>query len=559
MKFVLVFALFACFLMRATLSAPDCVETKSTKSPAVAYFNVWTIGWNADRLKDGLGGYWDSPIFYPESDTFALSEPQPATLLVAPLVWASSSPLWAYKIWSVLCLAANGLVGALLSRRMGFHWSSQWVAGFSMILLPMSQQRIDVVQLVPVWGILWFFSCLFALSQRTTVRRAVECGFSFASCFYLCLHHSLFLALVMPFSCLVFIPLLGQRRYAISTVVAVAVAAISVAPVVMPVMGATSDHAFARSDDLVSRLSAYPSHYLASQDNAWLDPLNWFDGWKPEASVSRRFHIGWGRFLLAAIAIVVAFQTGSLRRWTAFLVITALMAFLFSLGPHLEIGGWRPWGTVQEYVPGFKQVRNVFRFAWFVQIALILLAVQGFDGIVTNCLQKKLAGNLTGRRIAATACLGVLLAFEVWPEPSVQHYVPAARKHTEWVGFVREQSPPGQPIVCLPMAFGSRLKDLEIETRWMLLGLNHGIPMLNGYSGFFPESYNQLVEIVNRAGLSDELLGEFMKRRVGLIVVADGFPISGTFPKFQSDNFELKHLFTDEIGVNVYSYHLKSN
>lgn len=558
MKFVLAFLFFACFLLRSTLLAPDCVDTKSTKSPAVAYFNVWTIGWNADRLKHGLSGYWDSPIFYPEANTFALSEPQPATLLVAPLVWASGSPILAYKMWLLICLVANGFFAVLLARRLKFHVASQWVAGFAMILLPMSQQRIDVIQLVPVWGILWFFSCLFELSQKATLKRGIECGVSFAACFYLCLHHSLFLSLLMPFSCLVFVPLFRNRGFAISAVCAAVVATVCVVPVVLPVMEATADHAFTRSPDLVSRLSAYPSQYLASQKNAWLDPLNWFDGWKPDASLSRRFHIGWGRMLFAVIAIAFAFRNRTHRRWTVFLLLTALAAFAFSLGPHLNLGSWVPWSTVQEYVPGFKQVRNVFRFAWFVQIAAVLLAIQGFDILVQRSVQLKHVERLTWKRVLATAGLGLLLAFEVWPEPSIQHYAPAARKHKKWVNFLREQCPPGQPVVCLPMAFGNRLKDLEIETRWMLLSLGHGIPMVNGYSGFFPAHYNQLVGVVNRAGASDELLNELMRRQVGLIVVARGFPITNKIRTFQSDQFEMQHLFADEIGVDIYAYRLKS-
>src|SRR5258708_1206453 len=37
----------------------------------VPLFNLWTIWWNADRLRHGLKEYWEAPIFYPERDTFA--------------------------------------------------------------------------------------------------------------------------------------------------------------------------------------------------------------------------------------------------------------------------------------------------------------------------------------------------------------------------------------------------------------------------------------------------------------------------------------------------------
>ena len=53
----------------------------SSQVATVPLFNLWTIWWNADRLRHGLKDYWDAPIFYPERDTFAFSEPQPTTMI----------------------------------------------------------------------------------------------------------------------------------------------------------------------------------------------------------------------------------------------------------------------------------------------------------------------------------------------------------------------------------------------------------------------------------------------------------------------------------------------
>lgn len=557
MKFALTFLVFSCLLLNSTLFLSDSIDTKSTKSSAVAYFNAWTVGWNADRLKNGLHGYWDSPIFYPVDNTFAFSEPQPATMLVAPLVWVSDSPLLAYKVWLVICLVGNGLAAVLICRRLKHRQTTQWVAGFGMILLPICQQRIDVIQLVPVWGILWFFSSLFLLSQKASVWRGVECGCAFSVCFALCLHHSLFLSLVMSIACVVFLPKLKTPAFFASSLVALFVATILICPMVLPVLQATEEHQFVRSEKLVERLSAHPADYIAGQDNAWLDPLHWFPSLKPDASASRRFQIGWIRMLFAAAAVIIAFRKKRNRRWTTFLILTGLSAFAFSLGPHLDIAGWKPWETVQQFVPGFQQVRNVFRFAWFVQIAVMLLAVAGFDALVDEYQRRRIAYGRSTWRNATLFVAGLIVAAEVWPQPATAHYVPPAHKHRQWVSFVHQECPPGQPIVCLPMSFGDRLKDMEIETRWMLLGLGHSVPMLNGYSGFFPDSYQQVVDTVNTAKASDELFAELMKRRVGLIVVARGFPITNAIKTFQSDSFVVEHLFADEIGVDIYSFRLK--
>jgi hypothetical protein len=41
-------------------------------SATVPLLNLWTLGWNVDRLGHGYQGYWDAPIYYPTRGTFAL-------------------------------------------------------------------------------------------------------------------------------------------------------------------------------------------------------------------------------------------------------------------------------------------------------------------------------------------------------------------------------------------------------------------------------------------------------------------------------------------------------
>src|SRR6516164_8848398 len=36
--------------------------------------NTWILGWDADRLRHGLRGWWDAPAFFPYHTTLAFSE-----------------------------------------------------------------------------------------------------------------------------------------------------------------------------------------------------------------------------------------------------------------------------------------------------------------------------------------------------------------------------------------------------------------------------------------------------------------------------------------------------
>ena len=59
-----------------------------------------------------------------------------------------------------------------------------------------------------------------------------------------------------------------------------------------------------------------------------------------------------------------------------FLLATGTLAFVCSLGLRLDIYGWQPWSTVSAVFPGLAQARNVFRFAFFVQMVVVLGAAQ---------------------------------------------------------------------------------------------------------------------------------------------------------------------------------------
>ena len=67
----------AVFLVASVLlTLPVAVHpTRTLPSDLVdTLLNSWIIGWDADRLRHGLAGLWDAPIFYPYRDTLAFSE-----------------------------------------------------------------------------------------------------------------------------------------------------------------------------------------------------------------------------------------------------------------------------------------------------------------------------------------------------------------------------------------------------------------------------------------------------------------------------------------------------
>ncbi|HXW00482.1 MAG TPA: hypothetical protein VEC93_18840, partial [Anaerolineae bacterium] len=90
----------------------------SEEAGTVPFFNLWTLQWNIDQQMQGYPSYWDAPIFAPDKGTFAFSEPQPlSALLAAPLWLASGSPALGYNAVVILFLTLNGWFAYWLLRQ----------------------------------------------------------------------------------------------------------------------------------------------------------------------------------------------------------------------------------------------------------------------------------------------------------------------------------------------------------------------------------------------------------------------------------------------------------
>ena len=136
----------------------------------VPMVNLWSIWWNSDwffsdRHREIIS-YWNAPFFYPTQSVFAFSEPQPTTIVVAPVIWLTGSRTLAYNIYLWLGLLLNGVLCWRLLRFLGVQRCIAAGGGIAMILLPIGHWQRDVLQTVPVWGILWTWLALARLGRE---------------------------------------------------------------------------------------------------------------------------------------------------------------------------------------------------------------------------------------------------------------------------------------------------------------------------------------------------------------------------------------------------------
>ncbi len=107
-------------------------------------------------------------------------------------------------------------------------------------------------------------------------------------------------------------------------------------------------------------------------------------------------------------------------------------------------------------------------------------------------------------------------------------------------------------MACLPFATGTGIRDYELTTRWMCYGLKHGVPLVNGYSGFCPEPHLELQELIADGFPSSRVLREFLRFDVEYVVVARSYCKPEVMLALGTEAVPLELVLADPMGIDVY-------
>jgi hypothetical protein len=521
------------------IGLPNGTEITGT----VGFFNLWTLRWNQLQVGDLFRSYWDAPIFHPEPGTFALSEPQPLTGLVfTPISLVTGSPVVAYNLVLLLALTLNGLAAARLARRLGVAEVPAVLAGVLAQALPfVVVNELGVLQLAMVFPMLFLADAVLAwarpgspevtaatvepdaeseveagreaeepepdeeaapepepTARRAEWTRALAIGAWLSATFLTCGYYGLFTVLIVVPAALVLVrrDWIGPHRLA-QLAAAVALFAVTSAPVLIPQARYTS--AYSRPEAAILGNSAAPRAFLTLDSRLPGADLPWLIQERGE-----RLYPGTVLLVLAVAGVVLVGLTSAGRRYrrdgVLFVGVVVVLGGLVSLGLRLSIFGWQPYQLVRSYVPGFDDLRSPFRAGVLAQAFLVPLAAVALDRTWTAFRRAPEQAGRVGR-VACVALVVVGLA-EVWPVSQPMVEVPSVGYGTDWVDWLAADQDPGAgdgSVAFVPFPANGSYVSYEDTTVWMLAGLDHGRPLVNGYSGLFPGRYDEL-EGAMRAG-----------------------------------------------------------
>lgn len=461
------------------------------KPPAtVPLFNLWTMWWNADRATHGFADYWQAPIFNPIDSAFAFSEPQPTLLIVAPFLWLSGNRVLAYNVYLLLALVLNGWAAHGLVRSRGGRLATCLLGGTLVEILPWVFWQLDCLQLIPLCGVIWTARYAFELLERPAWSAAWRLGLAHGLTYWLCNYYGLFQTIVLGMAgvCLIQRSLLSWKTWAL-LLAAGGISAAMVLPLAITQRAVMKDQTtFVRDRQSIVGLSAQARDYTDPPGRRLLPAFTAPDPWRH--SVEWRMGPGNLRLIAAGLGLLAGLCAAGRQRYVLFWAAIGLAGFALSLGPDNFFWGKSPYDFLREHVPGLAQIRSPFRFAMFVNLAVMVLVIEALQWLHPRSIDSSMTLRRRGAAWAPLAVVGGIVLCDVLPVRQTLWRAPAGELPA-WVVWLRDQAGPGA-VLSLPTAPGTTVDDYEGTTVAMYWQTWHQRPLVNGYSGFFPERDLQL-------------------------------------------------------------------
>lgn len=416
--------------------------------PVVPWFNLWSWSWTADTLPGSWSRWWDAPIFWPRTGTYANSELQPITGIVFGVLRWATSPTVAYAVVLLTALTLNGIAASVVARRLGASIPAATVAGGLAQVVPFAFAQLGVVQLLMSWPVLLAVAGLVAWLERPTGRAAVEIGSSLGVAVLTCGYH----ATLFGACALLATPVMVRRSWRVEWRRRVITAAVVVVVVV-----------------------AVAGVFVLAQQHR-LGDLRWTDETITQGSATWRDLAPGGRRSAGVVLTVLGLCGAWIgRRQHSVRVLAAMTvaALVLALGMRLSLFGWRPYAWLVHHIDAFARLRSPFRATATAQVLLAVLSALAIERLWAR-------RDTAGRLVLSAAVAGV-----VWtghPGSGPIHALPPT--DLVWIEYLAEH--PGGAVLMLPPAGGRSVVEFEGTVASMLQGLEHGHPLANGYSGFFP-------------------------------------------------------------------------
>lgn len=432
-----------------------------------AQLNEWIMAWVAHQLPRDPAHLFEANIFYPAHDSLAFSEPLivPA-LMGAPLAWAGASPVLVHNLVLILGFALSAFAGVLLIDA----WTGDLTAGLltgSMIAFNThTLTRTAQIQGVHLYGLPLALLATDKLLRSGSWRSAALLAGSLIALAYTSGYLIVFGSLLVAIAVIVRAPEWRSDAKAVLGRLAGAAAAFAlvVFPLVLPYARVARQQHMVRTLDIVKDYSATLEGYLATAGRVHY--ATWSGRFFRDPVDS--FFPGIVVLLLAVVGVARAVRHPEWRGRVAMLLAIAAAGVVLSLGTATPIYGW-----LFAVFPPMQGLRAAARFG-----VLFLLAIAVLGGV-----------GLAWWKPRAWLAIALVVIANVESLRAPFEY----RDFTGIPAVYRLLADEPGKVVLVEQPFFPREAVFE-NAPYVLNSTAHWKPLMNGYSGYTPDTYQQYAD-----------------------------------------------------------------
>ena len=437
--------------------------------------NEWIMAWVEHQLPRDPLHLFDANIFYPAKDSLAFSEPLivPA-VMGAPIEWAGGSPVLVYNVVLILGFSLTAFATCVLVESWTGSLAAGLLAGSLFAFNTHTLTRLAHIQGIHLYGLPLALLALDRLVRTGSVRAALALALWLAVLAYTSGYLVVFATVMIAVALATRLPdwLPRARQVVPALALSAVVAGVAILPVYLPYRRAAREQHMLRSLDVIKDYSATPAGYLASAGRVHFS--TWSGRFFKDPVDS--FFPGFIVLALAVVAVVLAWRHrpppgDPLRARIVMLLAIGAAGVVLSLGTATPVYGW-----LFGIFPPMQGLRAAARFG-----NLFLLAVAILGGIGLAAIKNR------SRSVRLALVLIVLVNVE-----SLR--APITYKRFDGIPPIYRllTTEPG-PVVLAEQPFFPRWAIFQ-NSPYVLASTVHWRPLMNGYSGYTPDSYQRYAD-----------------------------------------------------------------
>jgi hypothetical protein len=467
------------------------------QGPGDPYLNLWILGWGlrawtTDPMSVISGRVFDANIFFPAEGTLAYSEHfLLQALALAPIYLMTENAVLCYNLLLLGSIVISGLMMHAFARTVTGSEPGAYVAGLAWACWPYRTAHILHIQLQALYFLPLVLLCLHRVMARRRWRDTLGLAAAATLQIIASVYYGLMAAVVLVVSAVTLAIASGQWRSSRLWSRLACAAALTIAvstPVLLPYVRTQQTEGFGRTLFEAAAHSAswqayaqVPPVNLVYGQTGLLQPRAAAPGQRDRTHVEHQLFPGFALLTLSILGVARTLRTDARAPVLSSIALVGV-GVLLSFGPE----GWRAfYAALHDNVYGFQAIRAPARFAVLAMLGMVTLAALGMRSLTARPAARSLRS--PGRRAPAVAAALALggLSLEYVNAPLPLAAAPPLRTDVgQWLA--REPTPGA--VVHLPLT-----GDVE-NTPYMVQSLEHGRPIVNGYSGQRPAFFSSLVD-----------------------------------------------------------------